>query len=90
MQKPCASTAKKLPEVLKRRFDDGLASLVVFGSAARVDARADGDLDVIIAAKGLPEGQLGRSKLFDEIERELPISWAPRLQRATRLRYRPQ
>jgi len=90
VQKPYASIAKKLPEVLRRRFGDGLASLVVFGSAARVDARADGNLEVIIAAKGLPEGQLGRSKLFNEVERELPMSWAPRPQRATRLRYRPQ
>ncbi|WP_449463069.1 nucleotidyltransferase domain-containing protein [Tardisphaera miroshnichenkoae] len=71
MQEPYASITDKLLEALKRHFGDNLISVVVFGSVARGDNRKDSDLDVLIVAKGLPEGQLERSKLFDEVEKEL-------------------
>ncbi|MGC8670194.1 MAG: nucleotidyltransferase domain-containing protein [Thermoprotei archaeon] len=71
MQEPYASVTNKLLGVLKRHFGDDLISVVVFGSVARGDSRADSDLDVLIVARGLPEGQLDRPKLFDEVEREL-------------------
>ncbi|MGC8673942.1 MAG: nucleotidyltransferase domain-containing protein [Thermoprotei archaeon] len=71
MQEPYVSISSKLVELLKERFGDDLISVVIFGSVARGDSRKDSDLDVLIVARGLPEGKLDRSKLFDEVEKGL-------------------
>jgi len=68
VQEPYASIASKLVELLKKRFGEDLVSVVVFGSVARGNSRKDSDLDVLIVVRGLPEGKLERSKLFDDVE----------------------
>lgn len=41
-------------ELLKARFDRDLVSVVVFGSQARGEAKAESDVDVLVVADGLP------------------------------------
>lgn len=52
---------KKLIQCLKERFGEDLIAVVLFGSHARGDARADSDYDIFIVVKGLPKRPLERN-----------------------------
>ncbi len=51
-----------------RFYGDNLQALVVFGSVARGTARPDSDLDLLVVARGLPDGRTARVGEFDAIE----------------------
>ena len=65
---PYASLLARLLEEAKKRLGDNLVSLVVYGSVARGEARADSDVDLLIVARELPRSRLRRQELFMEIE----------------------
>jgi predicted nucleotidyltransferase len=49
---------------LRARFGADLISVVLFGSWARGEARAESDIDVLVVAQGLPRSRLDRSGLL--------------------------
>lgn len=58
-------------EILKERFRDRLASVVVFGSVARNMANKYSDIDVCIVLRDLPRSSYKRSKLIYPCIKEL-------------------
>ncbi len=57
-----------LLRALREELGDRLVTLAVFGSVARGEARRDGDVDLLIVARGLPKGRLGRQEAFMRAE----------------------
>lgn len=63
--------ADKLVETLRNFFGERLVSVVVFGSVARGEAKADSDFDVLVVAEGLPESRMRRQEIFMQAENEI-------------------
>lgn len=60
-------------------YGSRLRGVVVFGSVARARMRHDSDLDLLVAADGLPRGRLARMDEFDAVdERVAPALRAAR------------
>ncbi|MCX9083755.1 MAG: nucleotidyltransferase domain-containing protein [Candidatus Methanoperedens sp.] len=57
---------------LKKIFPDDLVSVVVFGSAARGEARMNDNIDVLIVVEKFEK--VGREKVIDSIEDNLKMS----------------
>lgn len=51
-------------EKIRFHYDERLVSLVVYGSYARVENRANSDLDLLVVAEGLGRGRLKRQDDF--------------------------
>ena len=47
---------------LRRAFGNGLRAVVLFGSYARGEARADSDVDILVVAAGVSSDQLSRHR----------------------------
>jgi len=62
---------KKLLSEILLFYGERLISVVVFGSVARETQGFDSDLDLLIIAKGLPQGRMKRMREFDPIEEKL-------------------
>ena len=66
---------KKLEKLLlseiKSYYGQRLISIVVFGSVARETQTFESDLDLLIIAKGLPDGRMKRIKECDMIEEKI-------------------
>lgn len=45
-----------------------IISVVVFGSIARETQNFDSDIDILIIAKGLPDGRIKRIREFESVE----------------------
>ena len=58
-------------EILKKNFNDRLASVVVFGSVARNMANEYSDIDVCIVLRDLPKSIYKRSKMIYPYIKEL-------------------
>lgn len=56
--------ARRYADLLRQHFGDRLVSIVLFGSVARGDASAASDLDLLIVAEDLPQGQFARKRLL--------------------------
>jgi hypothetical protein len=67
-----------LRRVATEVYGDRLVSLVVFGSVGRGQARPDSDLDILVVARGLPDGRIRRVREFDAVEKAM----APALAKA--------
>ncbi len=65
---PYSGLLKDFLEYLKIYFD--LVSFVVYGSAARGDAKKDSDIDLLIIADSLPD-RYERFKIFDNAEEKV-------------------
>jgi len=62
---------------LGRRYGDSLVSVVLFGSWARGEARAESDIDVLIIARGLPRKRWDRYGGLREVSAEFATAVAP-------------
>ncbi len=60
--------ARRLVETLRAAFGERLVSVVLFGSHARGEARAESDIDIFLVVKGLAESPLDR---IGEVRRPL-------------------
>jgi len=58
---------KSAVEALRRALGDLLVAVVLFGSRARGDARADSDWDVLVLAEGLPQNAYDRQLFFGRL-----------------------
>jgi uncharacterized protein len=54
-------------EALRKVLGERLVAMVLFGSRARGDARADSDWDVLVLAEGLPEHPFDRQLFFGRL-----------------------
>lgn len=61
MMDPRPADLDRYVAALRRRFGADLVSVVLFGSWARGQARAESDIDVLVVARGLPRSRLDRS-----------------------------
>ncbi|MEM3439629.1 MAG: nucleotidyltransferase domain-containing protein [Candidatus Bathyarchaeia archaeon] len=65
---PYGRLLEALLQALRGELGDRLVTLALFGSAARGEARRDGDVDLLIVAKGLPRSKLERQGIFMRAE----------------------
>ncbi|ADC66546.1 DNA polymerase beta domain protein region [Ferroglobus placidus DSM 10642] len=63
--------ARKLVDLLKRKFRERLISVAVFGSVARGEARKDSDIDVLVVIENPPKSRIRRQLEFAEAEKDL-------------------
>ncbi len=70
------TTLQAVVGALHRALGEDLIALVLFGSHARGDARPDGDWDLLIIARNLPQRHLSRYRMLKE---QLPPSWRGRV-----------
>lgn len=56
---------------IKSFYGDRLISVVIFGSVARETQNFDSDLDVLVIAKGLPNGRMKRIREFESVEEKI-------------------
>jgi len=81
--------AREWAERLAQRLD--VVAAVVFGSVARGDFNKWSDIDVLVVARGLPEGARERLELLmrDAPPGLQPVGWTPEELTARRLRGDP-
>lgn len=65
---PYRGLIKDLLDAIKKVLGDSLISVVVYGSVARGEARADSDIDILVIVENLPASRVGRVKLFEIAE----------------------
>ena len=65
---PYRGLIKNLLDAIKKVLGDSLISVVVYGSVARGEARADSDIDILVIAENLPASGVRRVKLFEVAE----------------------
>ena len=58
---------KSAVEALRKVLGEHLVAVVLFGSRARGDARADSDWDVLVLAEGLPQNPFDRQLFFGRL-----------------------
>jgi len=68
LPEPYGPLLDALLRALREEFGEGLVTLALFGSVARGEARRDGDVDLLIVARGLPKGRLERQERFMRAE----------------------
>jgi hypothetical protein len=54
--------------LLRSHLGDRLVSVVLFGSVARGEASATSDIDLLIVAEDLPQGQFARKRLLAPVD----------------------
>jgi predicted nucleotidyltransferase len=60
----------------RRLYGRRLVALAVFGSVARGTQRHDSDIDLLIVARGLPDGRMPRVYEFEAVEQALAREFA--------------
>lgn len=63
--------AERYALLLRELLGENLVSIVLYGSVARGEARADSDIDLLIVCGTLPEGRFARLRLLDAAERRI-------------------
>ena len=68
---PLSDDLRRYVEILERHFADRLVSVVLFGSWARGEARAESDIDVLIVVRELPRRRFERYRGLRALAREV-------------------
>ncbi len=71
LKEPYRTLVSRLLDALLEVWGSKLVSLVVFGSAARGDARPDSDVDLLVVGRELPRSRFRRQELFEKAEERL-------------------
>lgn len=58
-------------QALKEYLGDSLVAVVLFGSAARGEAAAQSDIDLLVVVSDLPEGRLARQRCLEPVDARL-------------------
>jgi predicted nucleotidyltransferase len=66
-------------DLLNARFGADLISVVLFGSSARGEARAESDIDVMVVVRGLPRSRFERYRSFADLAREVSEEFEERV-----------
>ncbi len=64
-------TANIFVDILKEKLGHDLVSVVLFGSVAKGENRADSDIDLLVVARNLPKSQLARADIAIEAEKSV-------------------
>ena len=70
--------ARRYTDLLRSHLSERLVSVVLFGSVARGDASPASDIDLLIVAEDLPQGQFARKRLLATADE----AFEPELERA--------
>jgi predicted nucleotidyltransferase len=76
---PLADYLRQYVSSLDRHFGDRLVSVVLFGSRAREQARAESDADLLVVIRGLPRNRWQRYEGFKDRAREISGEFADML-----------
>ena len=76
MQETFHPLVDDLVAIAKKKLNDNLISMILYGSVARGDASRDSDVDVCLVCRKLPKSPLKRSRMFRSIREELRKSGA--------------
>lgn len=57
-------------------YGERLVAIAIFGSAGRGTARPDSDIDLLVVARGLPDGRVARNQDFNRVEDALEPAFA--------------
>jgi hypothetical protein len=65
--------AKQYSQIAQEIIADNLVSVVLFGSVARGEARANSDIDLLLVCHQLPHGAFSRQAILEPVRQQLQI-----------------
>ncbi|MGH7320337.1 MAG: nucleotidyltransferase domain-containing protein [Candidatus Rokuibacteriota bacterium] len=73
---PVSADLHRYVKLLKARFGTDLISVVLFGSRARSEARAESDVDLLVVVRGLPQKRFERYRGLRAVARQVSETFA--------------
>ncbi|WP_447979710.1 nucleotidyltransferase domain-containing protein [Candidatus Nitrospira bockiana] len=71
LQEAFEDLLKETVKAIQSHYGDRLVTVAVYGSVGRGTMRFDSDIDLLIIARGLPNGRWTRAREFDAVEEVL-------------------
>ncbi|MFQ5520218.1 MAG: nucleotidyltransferase domain-containing protein, partial [Candidatus Methylomirabilia bacterium] len=62
------AAAARYAGMLQAALGENLVSIVLFGSVARGEARADSDIDLLIVGEEFPQGRFARLRVLEGVD----------------------